>query len=76
MIGIASRTSGMIVYRIAAIDGASVPRMMNSRLPRRSTNRPAHGESRIIGTANIAKVAPIRSRPAPREVRNRLQTTS
>ena len=49
---------------------------MNASDPRRSTSRPANGDSSSTGSPNIAKVSPIRSRPAPSFWRKRLQMTS
>ena len=50
---------------------------MNASEPRRSTSRPANGDSSRTGSPNIAKVSPIEIEAGPEAlVRNRLQMTS
>ncbi len=56
--------------------GMTHPTTMKRYDPRRSTMRPANGDSSRTGSPNIANVKPMRSSPAPRSSRNRLQITS
>ncbi len=53
-----------------------VPSTTNGSGPRRSTTRPAIGESRIVVSPNVANVTPTSSTPPPWPVMKRAQIVS